>query len=94
MRAIATPTEATFAGSPGRSGTVGSTTAADDGADSHRSDAAQQPSYQRSAEHNSWGATSPSAREQVLEETAEWLRGELPSMFQTGVRKSGNDLLQ
>ncbi len=93
VTAIATPTEATFASSPGKSGSVGSTTAGNDGAASHRSTAAEQPSHQRGAEHNSWGATSPSAREQVLEETADWLRGELPSMFQTGVREVRTALL-
>ncbi len=94
VTAIATPTEATFAGPPGRSGSVGSTTAANNGAASHRSTTAEQPSHQRGAEHNSWGATSPSAREQVLEETADWLRGELPSMFRTGVRALRTTLLQ
>ena len=94
VRAIATSTEATFDGSPGRPGTIATTTAASNGADSHRSAAAEQPSYHRSAEHSSWGATSTSAREQVLEETADWLRGELPSMFQTGVREMQNGLLQ
>ena len=87
VTAIASPTEATFTGSPGRSGSVGSTTAASDEAASHRSATAEQPSHRRAAEQNSWGSTSPSAREQVLEETADWLRGELPSMFRTGVRE-------
>ena len=64
---------------------MSSSTAASD-VGNGRFSAAEQPSQERTTEQTSWAASSPSARQQVLEETAGWLRVELPTIFQTGVR--------
>jgi hypothetical protein len=72
--------DVSFGTSPGRAGTASSDVAEGSLAGS------QEPSSVRSAEQSSWATGTPSVRQQVLEETAGWLRAELPSIFSTGVR--------
>ena len=80
LRAVPNTLDVSFGTSPGRAGTASS-----DVADGSLT-GSQAPPDVRSAEQSSWVTGTPSARQQVLEETAGWLRAELPSIFSTGVR--------